>query len=90
MILIQKIIFEYFSLTQTQITFPFLDPPGMPQIYGLEKGDTVSSGSSHKLTCSTQAGHPPAKLSWFRGQHMMESHYKVQVIESENKVNVDL
>ena len=59
--------------------FLFLDPPGMPQIYGLEKGDIVSSGSSHKLTCSTQAGHPPAKLSWFRGQHMMESHYKVQV-----------
>ena len=51
----------------------------MPQIFGLENGELVSSGASHKLTCSTQAGHPPARLAWYRGQHMMESHYKVQV-----------
>ena len=55
------------------------DPPGVPQIHGLENGEAVSSGTSCKLTCSTEAGRPPAKLAWFRGHHMMESHYKVQV-----------
>jgi hypothetical protein len=39
----------------------------------------LAPGTSCKLTCSTEAGHPPAKLAWFRGHHMMESHYKVQV-----------
>ena len=65
--------------TSINIDKKISDPPGVPQIYGLESGEAVSSGTSCKLTCTTEAGHPPAKLAWFRGHHMMESHYKVQV-----------
>ena len=62
-----------------QITFVtfFSDPPGMPQITGLDDS-AMLTGSEHKLTCITKAGHPPAKLNWFKGSAMMESHYTVE------------
>ena len=55
----------------------FSDPPGMPQITGLDES-AMLTGSEHKLTCITKAGHPPAKLNWFKGSAMMESHYTVE------------
>ena len=58
------------------IFFNFLDPPGKPQITGLDH--TLVNGLAHKLTCITKAGHPPAKLNWFKGSSMMESHYTVE------------
>ena len=37
----------------------------------------MTSGNVQRLTCSTKAGHPPAKLVWYKGQEMMESHYSL-------------
>ena len=54
----------------------FTDPPGNPKITGLDHA--LLSGSEHKLTCVTKAGHPPAKLNWFKGSNMMKSHYTVE------------
>jgi hypothetical protein len=59
-----------------QIVFlPFISaPPGIPEF--LPSG-ILLTGDAHKLTCTTKAGNPPAKLNWFRGASMMESHYSV-------------
>lgn len=45
----------------------------------------MSLGYAQKLTCTSQAGYPTAKLSWFRGSAMMESHYSVEgdVVKAE-------
>merc|ERR1712013_170853 len=50
-----------------------LRPPGEPSISGVSHNSPVQH-----LTCSTQAGNPPASLAWYMGQQMMDSHYQVQ------------
>jgi len=50
-----------------------LSPPGVPKISGVSPNALVQN-----LTCSTSAGNPPASLSWYQGQEMMESHYLVE------------
>jgi len=59
-----------------------LYPPSIPEISGKAR---VSLGYAQKLTCTSQAGYPTAKLSWFRGSAMMESHYSVEgdVVKAE-------
>jgi hypothetical protein len=37
-------------------------------ITGLREGAEVAVSSQHVLTCSAEAGNPPATLRWFRGQ----------------------
>ena len=65
-----------------KIHFLISDPPSTPEISGKAQ---VSLGFAQKLTCTSQAGYPPAKLSWFRGSAMMESHYSVEgdVVKAE-------
>jgi len=48
-------------------------PPGVPTISGV-----ISDSNIQHLTCSTNAGHPPARLSWYRGSEMMDSHYTLE------------
>jgi hypothetical protein len=50
-----------------------LSPPGVPKISGVSHNSAVQN-----LTCSTSAGNPPASLSWYRGEEMMDSLYQVQ------------
>jgi len=50
-----------------------LSPPGVPKISGASANAVVQN-----LTCSTSAGNPPASLSWYKGQEMMDSHYQVE------------
>merc|ERR1712106_316320 len=50
-----------------------LSPPGIPEISGVSPNTVVQN-----LTCSTSAGNPPASLSWYKGQEMMDSHYQVE------------
>ena len=38
----------------------------------------IHSPLHQHLNCSTNAGRPPAQLSWFRGSEMMDSHYTVE------------
>ena len=52
-----------------------LDPPGIPEITGKS---LVAAGNEQKLTCVTKAGNPPAKLNWYRGSAVMESHYTLE------------
>jgi len=50
-----------------------VSPPGIPTISGISPDSKIQN-----LICSTSAGHPPARLSWYRGSEMMESHYTVE------------
>lgn len=50
----------------------------MLMISGIDSGVAVPFGSSQSLTCSAQAGSPPAKLHWYRGDEMMQAHYEVE------------
>lgn len=54
-----------------------LYPPGVPKIFGWPKGAPITTGDAHKLTCTSLAGNPPARLNWYRGSSMMESHYSL-------------
>ena len=51
-----------------------LSPPGVPQISGISS--SVEFGSLQRLSCQVEAGNPPATIHWFRGDQMMESHYR--------------
>ena len=53
------------------------DPPGRPEISGLNEGSVVKEGKNQKLLCKTKAGKPPAQLVWYMGEHMMNSQYSV-------------
>ncbi|TRY76341.1 hypothetical protein TCAL_08352 [Tigriopus californicus] len=56
-----------------------LYPPGLPNISGVHSGEQMETGSPRELTCmSKPAGHPPARIQWFMGNQMMESHYSVE------------
>ena len=51
------------------------DPPGPPEIQGLEEGEILTAGNLKRLTCTSIAGNPLATLRWFSGKRELPSVY---------------
>ena len=52
------------------------DPPGIPEIQGLDDGEILTAGNLKRLTCISMAGNPLAKLTWFIGKREVQSVYQ--------------
>ena len=65
--------------TSLLILFPLLfwatDPPGPPQIQGLNAKEVLTAGSLKRITCTSISGNPLASLKWFNGDKELNSIY---------------
>jgi hypothetical protein len=55
--------------------FYVADPPGPPQIQGLDDGEVLTAGSLKRITCTSISGNPLATLKWFNGDKELVSIY---------------
>ena len=64
-------------LLQSSLTsgFSFSDPPGPPQIQGLNVEEILTAGSLKRITCTSISGNPLATLKWFNGDKELVSIY---------------
>ena len=53
----------------------FQDPPGPPQIQGLDDDEILTAGSLKRITCTSISGNPLATLKWFNGDEEIRSIY---------------
>ena len=53
----------------------FSDPPGRPEIQGLDEGEILTAGKLKRLTCISMSGNPLAKLTWYVGVRQVASVY---------------
>ena len=53
----------------------FADPPGPPQIQGLDPGEILTAGLLKRITCTSISGNPLATLKWFNGDKELVSIY---------------
>ena len=53
----------------------FADPPGPPQIQGLNIEEILTAGSLKRITCTSISGNPLATLKWFNGDKELVSIY---------------
>ena len=60
-----------FSLVSLHI----LDPPGAPQIQGLDENEVLIAGNLKRITCTSISGNPLATLKWFNGDKELVSIY---------------
>ena len=51
------------------------DPPGPPQIQGLDVDEVLTAGSLKRITCTSISGNPLATLKWFNGNKELVSIY---------------
>ena len=56
-------------------TFIISDPPGAPQIQGLDENEVLIAGSLKRITCTSISGNPLATLKWFNGDKELVSIY---------------
>lgn len=57
------------------VSIMFPDPPGRPEIQGLDEGEILTAGKLKRLTCISMSGNPLAKLTWYVGVRQVASVY---------------
>jgi hypothetical protein len=57
------------------LLFYFADPPGPPQIQGLDPQEVLTAGSLKRITCTSISGNPLATLKWYNGDQELTSIY---------------
>ena len=72
-------LYEYAKIVKFKyenfFNFTISDPPGAPQIQGLDENEVLIAGSLKRITCTSISGNPLATLKWFNGDKELVSIY---------------
>ncbi|XP_076325678.1 nephrin-like [Tachypleus tridentatus] len=81
----QAVHFALVQPLQSSVVLSVLYPPGPPAIDGFQESETVRSGDTLTLACTSRGGNPLAQLVWFKNDKQIDFSYTTSGRKSTNK-----